>query len=106
MENARDEIGQLDGKKVILTTHAIERLSERLSELNRGQTPKKPVRTATKYFRLAKEENLPPRVRVKRLLNHRYIGAKYFIFEGWRFVLVDNGDRYSVVTIERDLFAA
>ena len=99
------EIGEIEKKKVILTNHALVRFSERIANLNKGQEPKKPIKTISRLFQQAKEETMRPRGRLKRLLDNHCIEARYFIFEGWRFVLVEVEDRYDVVTIERDLFA-
>ncbi len=99
------EIGELEGKKVVLTAHAIERLVERMAKLNKGQVPKEPEKIALKMFPQTEEEMLPPLGRLRRLLNHKGEDARYFIYEGWRFVLVERADHYDVVTIERDMFA-
>ena len=100
------EIGQIDGKKVLLTNHAIERLKERLSKLDRGQTPKKPGKTAIRLWKQTTEENLDPVIKVKRLINNNGRDARYFSFNGWRFVLVEYEDCFKVKTIERNYYAA
>ena len=99
-------IGKVDGKEVILTSRATERLIETLLKLNKGQAPKKPHRTAVRLFVNAIEELMSPDVRFRRLIRHRGIEARYFLNGLIRFVLVDRGEHFDVVAVERNEFAA
>ncbi len=100
------EIAELEGKKVVLTNHALCQFSDRYAQLNEDQAPLEPIRVIATLFKEADEKKLSKMARLKRLLNNRGVDARYFIFKNWRFVLVENDESFSVVTIERNKFAA
>ncbi len=96
---------EIDPEKVIFTRHALDRFRERFLQLNGGGKLSSPERTARKILARATEEGaLSPVGRVKRLIDNRFQEARYFMSNGWRFVINDNNGIFTVLTIERDIF--
>ena len=97
---------EIDLKRVVFTAHALERFVERSLRLNPGGKLLDPEKTARKILARATEEGAISSVgRVRRLIDSHFQEARYFIKDGWRFVVKDNGNEtFTVLTIERVIF--
>ena len=79
-----------------VTKHAADRYCERLEKLG-ATVPAKPILVIRKLLDRSVEEDIDPAIRVKRIIQHRFETAEYRVYQGWRFVIVDN----VVKTVER-----
>lgn len=96
----------IDLSKVIFTQHALNRFVERMFKLNPELqiplTPEELEKLAREIFAGSTEKNaIDPAVKVKRCITHKFQEARYFVNHGWRFVVLEEEDRYKIVTVER-----
>jgi len=98
----------LDLSRVVFTNHALVQFKKRHNRLNLNNQLKraglkKVELTTRKLLYLAEEDiGIDPIGRVRRLIDNHCKPALYYIHDGWRFVLIEEGDKQVVVTIERD----
>ena len=91
----------LDIDKVRFTDHAIRRFEERYRSIYPKDKLNHPERTARKFLARAKEDNtLDSVARVKRLINNGFVEVRYFLSDGWRFVIKEEGTNLIVLTVE------
>lgn len=84
---------------ITISQHAVERFIER-SRKNGMAAPHNPQKTILKLLQMAQaDEKMDPAHRVKRLISS-LAEAKYYVVQGWRFVLDKEGK--TVLTVERE----
>lgn len=92
----------LDLQRVVFTKHAIDRFEERFHQLNPKQSLSDARQTVLKILAHAKEKRaIGSGWKVKRLMAHEYEEARYFLADGWRFVVQERDGKLVVVTVER-----
>lgn len=96
---------EIDMEKVVFTAHALGRFQERFLQLNKGGKLSDPEKTARKILARATEKGaISPVGRVRRIIDSQFQEARYFMSNGWRFVLKDVNGTPTVLTIERNVF--
>lgn len=91
-----------DINKAVITDHAIERFTERFRERYPDEELVDPDKTIVELLSRAKEDGaIGSGMKVKRLMAHKYEEVRYFSNDGWRFVVVEDGDKFVILTIER-----
>lgn len=91
----------IDTSKVVLTSHAIQRLRER-SKKYLGWGVDDPESVAKELlFSSCEDLDFDPVHKVLRTIRHNFVYALYFIKDGWRFVITEDNDQFVVLTIER-----
>lgn len=96
---------EIDLSRVQFSQHALERFKER-SKIYESMELFKPEERALQLLSKATEENaISADGKVKRIINHKFEEARYFIFEKWRFVILQQQNGTLLVkTIEWDYF--
>lgn len=84
--------------EIEITRHAIERFVERSKKLGHGE-PKNPQKIILRLLQKAIPCEIDPIHKVKRLINHNG-EARYLTYQGWRFVMDENGEK--LLTVERE----
>lgn|SRR3989338_7734976 len=87
---------------VIVTTHAIIRLIERISKsfVKQKSTRKYWEKLLVKTFTDSIEKDLPPEMKVTRIINNSFKPARYFQNEGLRFIIGHDKKNTLLVTVE------
>lgn len=90
----------IDMSKVCFTEHAVRRFYDRYKAVTQEDL-KEPEKTARNILAKAREDHtLDGPARVRRLIDNGFQEVKYFFNSGWRFVIKDEDDRLTVLTVE------
>lgn len=85
---------------LIITKHALDRFKNYWLELD-PQPPTNYLKTLGRLLAAARPQSLDRPHSVLRIIKHNFTKAEYLVNLGWRFVIVDNGGRLTLVTVER-----
>ncbi len=92
---------ELELRQVVFSKHSLGRFASRFERLEHAVLCD-PEKTARKLLSHASEnEAINPVERVRRIIKNNFAAARYFVESGWRFIIVGEGDKLTVVTIER-----
>lgn len=93
----------VDLRRVVFTDHALGQFTRRFAAIGNDK-PKSFKKTALKLLANAKEDRSNPAALVRRIIEHNFKAARYFISSGWRFVIEEKEDKLVVITIEHTSF--